>query len=148
MKILNSFFVLLLSFVITTAWSQHDHTQKDATAPSPMTFNPVLTQVLLDPDLKNYKMESFVMTIVPGGVDTVAHRHDCELFGYVLEGDVQIGLEKKEPHNFSSGQMFYEKRNVLHSLARNPSKEKAAKVLLIFVIKEGRTRYTAEYPKP
>ena len=135
----KSILSILLLCVTATAYAQHEHA-------SPMTFNPVLTQVLSDPDLKDFKMESSVMTIAPGGVDTVAHRHDCELFGYVLEGDVEIGLEKKEPNKFATGQMFYEKRNILHSLARNPSKEKHARVLLIFLIKEGRIRYTAEYP--
>jgi hypothetical protein len=60
---------------------------------------------------------------------------------------VQIGLEKKEPNDFFSGQMFYEKRNVLHTLARNPSKEKPTRILLIFIIKNGRVRYSAEYPE-
>lgn len=139
--------VLYLLLLTITAWSQHDH-HATATTPAtpPLSFNPVLKQVLADPDLKGFTMESILMTVVPGGADTVAHRHDCDLFGYVIEGEVEIGLEKKEPKKFSTGQMFYEPRNVLHSLARNASKDKQAKVLLLFIIKEGRVRYTAEYP--
>jgi quercetin dioxygenase-like cupin family protein len=138
----------LISVIVITAYAQHDHGSKPATPqPSqPMTFNPVLTQALSDVDLKGYTLESMVMSVVPLGTDTVAHRHDCDLFGYVLEGEVQIGLEKKEPKTFVAGQMFYEPRNVLHSLARNPSKDKGAKVLLLFLLKDGRVRYTVEYP--
>jgi len=110
-----------------------------------MKFDLVLSQVLSDPELANYKMESVMMSIAPGAVDTVSHRHDCELFGYVLEGSVLISLEKQEPVTFSSGQMFYEKRNVLHTLTTNPDKKNAAKILLIFIIKNGRAGYTAAY---
>ena len=112
-----------------------------------MKFDLVLSQALSDPELKDYKMESVVMTLAPGAVDTVSHRHDCELFGYVLEGAIQIALVTKEPTTFSTGQMFYEKRNILHTLARNPNNEKAARVLLIFIIKNGRAGYTAAYPE-
>jgi quercetin dioxygenase-like cupin family protein len=143
--------LLLFMFLVIctiTAWSQHDHhAQSTTSAVPPLSFAPVLNQALADADLKGYTLESTVLTIVPGGADTVAHRHDCDLFGYVLEGEVEIGLEKKAPLKFSTGQMFYEPRNVLHSLARNGSKGKQARVLLMFIIKEGRARYTAEYGK-
>lgn len=138
---------VLLSGALTTANSQHNHTEKNTTAVPPMKFDNVMNQVLSDPELKDYKMESLVMTLAPGAEDTVSHRHDCELFGYVMEGDIQIALVTKEPTTFSTGQMFYEKRNILHTLARNPSKEKGARVLLIFIIKNGRVGYTAEYPE-
>jgi quercetin dioxygenase-like cupin family protein len=146
MRAYKPLLAVLLSGLITTAYSQHEHHAEKNTTAAPLTFNPVLNQSLSDPELKDYKMESVVMTIAPGAVDTVSHRHDCELFGYVLEGDVQIGLEKKEPTTFTTGQMFYEKRNILHSLAGNPNKEKATRILLIFIIKNGRAGYTAEYP--
>ena len=87
------------------------------------------------------------MTIRPGAIDTVSHRHDCELFGYVLEGNVQIALTTKELKTFSTGQMFYEKRNILHTITRNPSSQIPAKVLLIFIIKDGRDSYKAAYVK-
>ncbi|AYB35103.1 cupin domain-containing protein [Chryseolinea soli] len=134
----------LLVCVLTTAYSQHHQTEKNTVA-SPITFDLVLRQALSDPELTDYKMESLVMTLAPGAADTVSHRHDCELFGYVMEGEIQIALVTKEPNTFSTGQMFYEKRNILHTLARNPSQEKTTRVLLIFIIKNGRTGYTAEY---
>jgi quercetin dioxygenase-like cupin family protein len=141
-------FLLAVLFAggLTTASAQHDHTEKNTTAETDITFDLVLRQALSDPELADYKMESVVMTLAPGAVDTVSHRHDCELFGYVLEGDVQIALVTKVPNTFSTGQMFYEKRNILHTLARNPNHDKGARVLLIFIIKNGRTGYTPEYP--
>ncbi len=61
----------------------------------------------------------------------VSHRHDADLFGYVIDGTVAIGFDHKEANIFKAGQMFHEKRNVIHSLLRNPDKNTAAKVLLI-----------------
>jgi len=138
--------VVLFAGALTTAHSQHDHAEKNTTDAPSITFDGVLTQALSDPELADYKMESVLMTLAPGAADTVSHRHDCELFGYVMEGDIQIALVTKEPMTFSKGQMFYEKRNILHTLARNPNKEKTSRVLLIFIIKNGRAGYTAAYP--
>lgn len=137
---------VLFAAGLTTAYAQHDHAEKNATAESSIKFDLVLRQALSDPELTDYKMESVVMTLAPGAVDTVSHRHDCELFGYVMEGDVQIALVTKVPTTFSTGQMFYEKRNILHTLAKNPNQEKGARVLLIFIIKNGRAGYTPAYP--
>jgi quercetin dioxygenase-like cupin family protein len=122
-------------------FAQHHRTEQK----SPLSFVPVRSEVLNDPGLAGYKMESSVMSLVPGAVDTVSHRHDCELFGYVLEGTVIVGVEGKEGQVYRAGEMFYEKRNILHTLTRNQDTKKEAKVLLFFIIKEGRAGYTKEY---
>lgn len=122
--------------------AQHQHPAEKI---NPLSFTPVRAEALSDPELAAYRMESSVMTIVPGGADTVAHRHDCELFGYVLEGSVLIGLERGEPQLYKKGQMFYEKRRILHSLTKNADKHHEAKVLLVFIIKEGRAGYMKEF---
>ncbi len=148
MEINISFIFILASFSISTAFAQHNHaTDKEVQAIAPMTFAPVLSTALSDPELTDYKMESSVMTLAPGAEDTVSHRHDAELFGYVLEGSVEIALVTKEPQTYATGEMFYEKRNILHTLTRNQSQEQLAKILLIFIIKDGRAGYTPEYAK-
>jgi quercetin dioxygenase-like cupin family protein len=113
---------------------------------SPLTFQSVLSQALSDSLLLDYKMDASVMTIAPGGMDTVSHRHDCELFGYVLEGSVEIALVTKDPKTYKTGEMFYERRNILHTLTKNGSPNKPARVLLVFIIKNGRAGYTAAFP--
>ena len=113
---------------------------------SPLTFQDILSQTLSDSLLSDYKMEASVMTIAPGGMDTVSHRHDCELFGYVLEGSVEIALVTKDPKVYKPGDMFYERRNILHTLTKNGSSSKPTRVLLIFIIKNGRAGYTAAFP--
>jgi quercetin dioxygenase-like cupin family protein len=136
-------FLILLAARIK---GQH-HSTKESTSQEPLSFSPVLSQVLSDPQLKEYKVESSVLTLAPGAIDTIAHRHDCEIFGYILEGEVMVGLDKKEPVAFPAGKMFYEKRNVLHSLTKNTSATQYAKVLLVFIIKNGRKGYIRESSK-
>jgi quercetin dioxygenase-like cupin family protein len=137
---------LLISVAFCTVVSaQHQHTEKKIIATKePLTFESVASLILADPDLKGYKLESSILTIAPGGQDTVSHRHDCEVFGFVLEGDVQVGLEHKSAVTYKAGQLFYEKRNILHSLTANPSANNSTRILLMFLIKEGRNSYTEE----
>lgn len=138
----------LLCILASAAFAQHNHTPAKPTVPKePMSFETVRNEWLTDPDLKGYKLESSVLTIAPGARDTVSHRHDCDLFGYVLEGEVQIGLDHNAPELFKTGQMFFEKRNVIHSLAANNLKDRPSRVLLLFLIKDGRSGYTPEYPE-
>ena len=140
-------YLLLCFFPIfagNNTYAQHNHDSTDRSGQ--LQFAPVLNTFLSDPDLKKFQLQSSMMTVPPSLVDTVSHRHDADLFGYVIEGTVEIGLEHKEPVIFKAGQMFHEKRNVIHSLLRNPDKNTPAKVLLIFIIKEGRQGYTKVFP--
>ena len=137
----------LLAFAALPAMAQHEHAKASVKA-DPFQFQHVRSEWLTDADLKGYKLESSVMTIAPGATDTVSHRHDCDLFGYVLEGEVRIGLDHAAPVMYKTGQMFFEKRNVLHSLAANPLPDRPSRVLLLFLIKDGRASYTPEYPAP
>jgi quercetin dioxygenase-like cupin family protein len=134
---------LLLVFAGNSAYAQHNHEQ--ATPSAPLQFAPVLNTFLSDPELTRFQLQSTLMTVPPSLVDTVSHRHDADLFGYVIEGTVEVGLEHKDPTTFKAGQMFYERRNVMHSLLRNPDRNAPAKVLLIYIMKEGRKGYTKAY---
>ena len=139
------FLCLFLVFAGNNTYAQHDHNAADSSVR--LQFAPVLNTFLSDPDLKKFQLQSSLMNVPPFLVDTVAHRHDADLFGYVIEGTVEVGLDYKEPIIFKAGQMFHEKRNVIHSLLRNPDKNTPAKVLLIFIIKKGRQGYTRVYPE-
>jgi len=132
-------------FAGNSTYAQHTHESTDRSVQ--VQFEPVLNTFLSDSDLKKFQLQSSLMTVPPSLVDTVSHRHDADLFGYVIEGTIEVGLDHKEPIIFKSGQMFHEKRNVIHSLLRNPDKNTPAKVLLIFIIKKGRQGYTRVYPE-
>ena len=132
-------------FAGNSTYAQHTHESTDRSVQ--VQFEPVLNTFLSGSDLKKFQLQSSLMTVPPSLVDTVSHRHDADLFGYVIEGTIEVGLDHKEPIIFKSGQMFHEKRNVIHSLLRNPDKNTPAKVLLIFIIKKGRQGYTRVYPE-
>jgi quercetin dioxygenase-like cupin family protein len=134
---------LFLVFAGNSTYAQHNHSDRSVQ----LQFTPVLNTFLSDPELKKFQLQSSIMTVPPSLVDTVSHRHDADLFGYVIEGSVEVGLDYKQPIIFTAGQMFHEKRNVIHSLLTNPDKNIPAKVLLIFIIKEGRQGYTKVYPE-
>lgn len=140
-----SLLCLFLVFAGSNTYAQHNHDATDSSVQ--LQFAPVLKTFLSDSELKKFQLQSSLMTVPPSLVDTVSHRHDADLFGYVIEGTVEIGLDHKEPIIFKAGQMFHEERNVIHSLLRNPDKNTSAKVLLIFIIKEGRQGYTKVYPE-
>ena len=142
-----TYFLLCLFWVFAanSTYAQHNHDATDYSVQ--LQFAPVLNTFLTDPDLKKFQLQSSLMTVPPSLVDTVSHRHDADLFGYVIEGTIEVGLDHKEPIIFKAGQMFHEKRNVIHSLLKNPDKNTPAKVLLIFIIKEGRQGYTKVYPE-
>ncbi|MFO1320509.1 MAG: cupin domain-containing protein [Burkholderiales bacterium] len=136
MKFLNVLAVggLLLSGVAAA------HESDAAKAPPPYTITPVLQQAMSDPGLAGYELLSVRLDLVPGGSDPLPHRHDADLFVYVLQGSIEVELDgRKSSH--SAGSMFHEPRNVVHSLLRNTHAEQPAAVLAVFVIKSGRQFY-------
>lgn len=106
-------------------------------AKPPYTITPILQQAMSDPGLAGYEMLTLRLDLVPGGTDSAPHRHDADLFVYVLQGDVEVELGG-EKAKYSAGAMFHEPRNELHSLLRNTSEDQPASVLAVFVIKSGR----------
>lgn len=112
----------------------------------PIRFLPVLAQALKDPELAGYSLQSRVAELAPAAVDTVDHRHGAEVFGYVLEGAIVTQLDRGQQTTYTAGQMFYEPRGALHGHFENPSRTARARVLILFLIKEGRPGYTRERP--
>jgi quercetin dioxygenase-like cupin family protein len=110
----------------------------------PIRFHPVLVQALADPELAGYSLQTRVAELAPAAVDTVDHRHDAEMFGYVLEGSIATQVNRGPLTTYAAGQMFHEPRRALHGHFENPSRTARARVLILFLIKEGRPGYTRE----
>lgn len=138
-RIFNFLFLISGLFISLHASAQHGH----AAGPDdhgPLSFMPVLAQKLSDPELKNYTMESVVMTAKAGGVDSIPHKHDAELFGYILDGQLEVRVGDAAPKIYKKGEMFYEPRNITHYSTRNSDSQTDANILLVFIIKTGRER--------
>ena len=71
----------------------------------------------------------------PPGWVSAAHRHDAHTFVYVLEGSVVMGVQGGQEMTLGPGQTFYENPSDVHSVSRNASTTKPAK-LLVFLVKE------------
>lgn len=104
---------------------------------APYSVTPVIQQAMSDPGLAGYQMLAVRLDIVPGGVDPAPHRHDADLFVYVIHGSIEVEVEGGKA-TYGEGQMFHEPRNAVHSLLRNVSSTEPASALAVFVIKEGR----------
>jgi quercetin dioxygenase-like cupin family protein len=104
-------------------------------SPQPLRSTPVLTQALADSAFAGTVLNSSVLELAPGAEVTQAHRHDAELFGYILDGAVLTSLENGPIQRYDTGQMFYERRGILHTYFANASAETPARVLIIDLAK-------------
>lgn len=82
--------------------------------------------------------EGLIETVLlsPGEV-VPAHRHDADVFAYVLEGSIVTQLKGGKPQTVHTGEVFYESPADIHLDSRNGSKTQPAKLLVFFVKKIG-----------
>lgn len=99
---------------------------------------------LSDEELRNFQIRTMLLESAPGQKDTVTHRHDCEILVTVLTGTIEITQNYKTV-TLHAGQSFLETRNAIHSLVSNPDTANVAKLLLVYIIKDGRSDYERLY---
>ncbi len=81
-------------------------------------------------------MEVTVGTVeYPPGASSPPHRHDAQVFVYVLEGKVIMQVKGGPRMTLGPGQMFYESPTDIHSVSANASKTEPAK-FLVFMLKD------------
>jgi len=91
---------------------------------------PLLTKPLAGIDGK----EGVMLTVeYPPGVASAAHRHNANTFVYVLEGSVVMQVAGGPELTLTAGQTFYESPSDIHSVSRNASNSKPAKILVMMV---------------
>jgi quercetin dioxygenase-like cupin family protein len=80
--------------------------------------------------------EVVVLTVeyLPGGA-SAAHRHDADVFVYVLEGALVMQVGGKEPVTVRKGQTFHETPTDIHRQSANASKTEPAK-FVVFMVKD------------
>ena len=72
------------------------------------------------------------VTFEPGQAG-LPHRHAGPIFGYVLEGEFELGLGDEPPVTLKAGATFYEPSGVVHRAARNPSTKTKTRVLAVML---------------
>lgn len=94
-------------------------------------------QQLLTQPLEGVQGKEVTMLTVeypPGGVSQ-PHRHDADVFVYVLEGAIVMQVDGQEPVTVRRGETFRELPGDVHRQSANASKTEPAR-FLVFVIKE------------
>lgn len=94
---------------------------------------------LISKDLADMPGKEMLMITVdyPPGYDGAIHRHDAHSFIYVLEGSVVMAVKGGKEVTLAPGQTFYEGPNDVHTVGRNASATKPAKLVVVLLKKEG-----------
>lgn len=95
---------------------------------------PLMTKVLPDVPGKEGLIERVALS--PGEI-VPPHRHNADVFAYVLEGSVITQLKNGNPQTVHTGEVFYESPTDIHLGTRNASTTQPATLLVFFVKKTG-----------
>ena len=95
---------------------------------------PLITKHLPDIPGKEGLIETVLLS--PGEV-VPAHRHEADVFAYVLKGNVINQVKGSKPETVHAGGVFYESPTEVHIASRNASQTEPAELLVFFVKKIG-----------
>lgn len=74
------------------------------------------------------------VTYPPGGASP-PHRHDAQVFVYVLEGELTMQVQGGPKVTLKPGETFYENPTDVHAVSANASQTRPA-TFLVFIIKD------------
>jgi quercetin dioxygenase-like cupin family protein len=119
----------LLACWLTGAASAADHPGADKNSGKAQSL---LTQDL--PDIPGKEVVVLTVTYLPGGA-SMPHRHDADVFVYVLEGSVVMQVDGQPPVTLKAGQTFHEAPGDVHRQSANASATDPAR-FVVFMIKD------------
>jgi quercetin dioxygenase-like cupin family protein len=102
-------------------------------------------QQLIEKDLVGVPDKEVLMLTVeylPGGA-SLPHRHDAQVFVYVLQGELRMQVAGSPAVTLRPGQTFYENPSDIHVVSANASKTAPAKIL-VFIVKDKRAAVTRD----
>ena len=76
-------------------------------------------------------MSTVVEVTIEPGQSGVPHRHPGPGFGYVLEGEYELGIDDQPARVFRAGETFYEPTGCLHRVSKNPGKVKTRLIAVV-----------------
>ena len=88
------------------------------------------------PDVPEKEGMVEIVDFAPGEVSQ-PHRHNADLFVYVLEGTVITQVEGGSPQTVHAGEVFYELPTDVHVVSRNARGTQPAKLLVFYVKTKG-----------
>ena len=120
-----------------------DGTKADAARPAPATAaaskasQDAIVEQLMTKDLAAAAGKEVLMVTVEylAGGASLPHRHNAQVFVYVLEGTVRMQVQGSAAVTLGPGETFYESPDDIHTISANASRTKSARIL-VFIIKD------------
>jgi len=101
-----------------------------ATGPKEGEVTPLLSKDLTDLPGK----EGVMITVeYPPGASDAIHRHNADVFVYILEGSIVMQVRGGKEVTLTPGQTFYEGPSDVHVVSRNASQTKPAKFVVLLI---------------
>ena len=83
--------------------------------------------------------EVVMLTVTyPAAGASLPHRHDAQVFVYVLEGELTMQVRGSPPVTLRPGQTFYEAPADIHVVSANASQIVPAKILVVMIKDQGK----------
>lgn len=120
-----------------------DLTQAGESSASPAVVD-LMTRNLLGASNKEVRM--LTVAYLPGGA-SLPHRHDAQVFVYVLEGAMTMQVDGGAPVTLGPGQTFYEGPHDVHRVSANASQTEPAKILVVMIKDKGKPASRPVTPK-
>jgi quercetin dioxygenase-like cupin family protein len=103
-----------------------------AAAHGPETVTPLFKR-----ELPNVPGKALIAVEVsyPPGAASPSHTHpkSAFIYAYVLSGEIVSAVGDEQPRVYKTGDSWYEAPGARHTVSRNASKDKPAKLLAVFV---------------
>src|SRR5579864_8959396 len=91
---------------------------------------PLFQHDLPDVNTHGWSATAVEVKYAPGQASN-AHRHPGLTFAYVLEGEIASKVDDEPEKVYKTGEMWMETPNALHSVSRNASTTKPARLLAV-----------------
>lgn len=136
---MKSSLAILSLFASSLCLGQHEHASETVAKKSEHIA--IFDQAFTDSSFVGKEIKVALFTVPAGAIDLTKHVHDCQLIGYILEGEVITKLKDKVPQHLKKGDVFYEFPNEVHESLQNPNEKMEAKILLYYLFNAGAVLY-------
>jgi quercetin dioxygenase-like cupin family protein len=113
-------------------WPPPQRAEAATSAPPSAAAHELLARDLNDVAGKELRM--LTVEYVPGGA-SLAHRHNAQVFVYVLQGSVRMQVQGAPLVTLGPGDTFYEGPEDIHTVSANASATEPARIL-VFMVKD------------
>jgi quercetin dioxygenase-like cupin family protein len=115
-----------------------------AAEPPPAAAGGKVTTVLSTRDLVGSPDKEIIMETVDyaPGATSAPHRHNAQVFIYVLVGRVTMQVKGGPKQTLGRGQTFYESPTDIHTVSANASGSEPARILVVMIKEKGKPATT------